>query len=103
MAGLLPEMVDQLAERVGMLGGVALGTVRAAAAGSRLPEIDLGLLTGNAAVKAVAQRLALVTNAMRAGVDKADEAGDAITADLLTQMTGELDKQLWFVESHLES
>ena len=29
--------------------------------------------------------------------------GDAATADLFTEITREIDKQLWFVEAHLEA
>ena len=101
VAAVLPGFGDELAERVGMLGGAAVGTARAASENSRLPEIDRDLLDGEAATRAVAERIALVTNAMRFGIDRAGEAGDEITADLLTEITRELDKQLWFVESHL--
>lgn len=100
VAGVLPPFVDALAERVGMLGGAAVGTSRAAAEKSRLPEISHGFVSSKEAIEAVAERLALVTNAARLGVDRASEAGDEITADLMTEVTRELDKQLWFVESH---
>jgi starvation-inducible DNA-binding protein len=102
VAEVLPDFSDALAERVGMLGGVATGTVRDAAGGSRLPEIDGGLLTGSDAVSAVAERVAFVTNAVREGISIAGDRGDEVTADLLTEIARELDKQLWFVESHLE-
>ena len=103
VAALLPGFGDELAERVGQLGGAAIGTARAAAETSRLPEIDRDLLDGVAATRAVAQRIALVTNSTRFGIDRASDAGDEITADLLTEITRELDKQLWFVESHLDA
>ena len=103
VAEVLPGFVDDLAERVGMLGGVALGTARAAAGTSRLPEIDRTLLKGDAATKAVAKRVAQVTNACRSGIEKAGEAGDEVTVDILTEIARKLDEQLWFVESHLES
>ena len=65
-----------------------------------MPEISHGFVSSKEAIEAVAERLALVTNAARLGVDRASEAGDEITADLMTEVTRELDKQLWFVESH---
>lgn len=102
VAAVLPPFGDEIAERVGELGGAAIGTARAAAENSRLPEIDRGFLKGEAAVRAVAERVAMVTNALRFGVDRAGDAGDEITADLLTGITRELDTQLWFLESHLD-
>ena len=102
VADVLPDFSDELAERVGMLGGVAAGTVRNAATSSRLAEIEGGLLSGQDAVVAVAERLAFVTNAVREGISISGEQGDEVTADLLTEIARELDKQLWFVESHLE-
>ena len=50
----------------------------------------------------VADRLATVTNAMRDAIDATEDVGDAVTADLFTGVTADLDKQLWFVESHLQ-
>ncbi|MBT8338290.1 MAG: DNA starvation/stationary phase protection protein Dps [Gemmatimonadetes bacterium] len=102
VAEVLPGFSDELAERVGMLGGAAAGTVRDSATASRLAEIPGGLLTGNDAVTAVAERIAFVTNAVREGISIAGEQGDEVTADLFTEIARELDKQLWFVESHRE-
>lgn len=97
----LPGFGDEIAERIGQLGGAAAGTLRMAAEASRLPEVPAAFLSGEEAVKAVAERIAFLTNATRKGVDLAGEAGDEITADILTEITRELDKQLWFVESHM--
>lgn len=102
VAAALPDFVDDIAERIGQLGGPAHGTARAAAEGSRLPEMQKDFLDGDEAVETVADRLAQVANATRKGVDAAGDAGDEITADLLTEITRALDEQLWFVESHLE-
>ena len=96
------ELVDDIAERIGQLGGPAHGTARSAAKASRLPEMQKDFLSGGEAVETVADRLAQVANATRKGVNQAAEAGDEITADLLTEITRALDEQLWFVESHLE-
>ena len=49
---LLP-FVDELAERAATLGGVALGTVRLAAATSRLEEYPAGLVKGRDHLEAV--------------------------------------------------
>ena len=46
-------------------------------------------------------RYAKVANAIRANIDDADEAGDASSADLFTEVSRGLDKSLWFLEAHL--
>ena len=35
-------------------------------------------------------------------IDDTDEAGDAGTADLLTEVSRGIDKQLWFLEAHAQ-
>jgi starvation-inducible DNA-binding protein len=93
---------DELAERATELGGYALGTVRMAAASSRLPEIPTGINTGVDYVQALVERYGIHANAMRDAIDKADEAGDKDTADLFTEISRELDKDLWFLQAHLQ-
>jgi starvation-inducible DNA-binding protein len=93
---------DELAERATELGGYALGTVRMAAANSRLPEIPTGINAGVDYVRALVERYGIHANAMRAAIDEADEAGDKDTADLFTEISRDLDKDLWFLQAHLQ-
>ncbi len=93
---------DELAERATELGGYALGTVRRAAANSRLPEIPTGINAGVDYVQALVERYGIHANGMRAAIDEADEAGDKDTADLCTEISRELDKDLWFLQAHLQ-
>jgi starvation-inducible DNA-binding protein len=92
---------DEVAERLAGLGGVAAGTVRQAAAASKLPEYPANAFVGVSAVKAVADAWGVAANSARAGIDQADELGDKVTADLLTRIAGELDASLYFLEAHL--
>jgi starvation-inducible DNA-binding protein len=94
---------DELAERATELGGYALGTVRMAAASSRLPEIPTGINAGDDYVQALVERYGIHANSMRAAIDEADEAGDKDTADLFTEISRELDKDLWFLQAHLQA
>jgi starvation-inducible DNA-binding protein len=94
--------VDEIAERVTSIGGYATGTVRMSAAGSSLPEYPTDATTGEEHTKAVVERLAHYANKIRAAIDSADEMGDATTADLFTEISRQVDKDLWFAEAHLQ-
>jgi starvation-inducible DNA-binding protein len=94
---------DDLAERATELGGYATGTIRMAAAASRLPEIPTDIDDGVDYVRALVERYALHANNTRSGIDQADKAGDMDTADLLTEISRELDKDLWFLQAHVQA
>lgn len=92
-----------LAERATALGGVANGTARQAAANSQLPEYPLAAVTGEEHVHAVVERLAKFARLVRGDIEQTTRLGDQSTADLLTEISRETDKDLWLVEAHLQS
>lgn len=92
--------VDNLAERVTALGGVALGTVRIAAENSSLSEYPHEISDGAAHVDALSTALADFGKKVRKNIDATDELGDMDTADLYTEISRSVDKLLWFVEAH---
>ena len=102
LASDLEEYVDTIAERATALGGAALGTIRMSAEASRLPEYPRDAVAGRHHVEALAARFALLAATTRAAIDDATAAGDADTADVFTEVSRGLDKQLWFLESHLQ-
>jgi len=95
--------VDLLAERAVQLGGVADGRLQNAAQHSRLPQYGRDLLSGNDHVDALSGSLAVFCRAVRQGIESADKAGDAGTADLFTEISRGADKMLWFVEAQLHA
>jgi len=97
------DYVDMIAERIAQLGGVALGTVREAAARSRLEEYPTTIAEGSAHVEAVAKALSTFGREARATIDQAGELEDADTADLFTEISRGIDKSLWFVEAHSQA
>ena len=103
VASHLEEQTDTIAERISTLGGVANGTVREAAAKSGLKEADLTASDGASMLKFLVHNVAHHANAMREAVQESNDLDDAITADLFTQLTRELDKDLWFLEAHVTS
>jgi starvation-inducible DNA-binding protein len=90
---------DDVAERAIQLGGYARGTSRMTAQATSLPEWPENLATEAEFVTAVTERLTLVANSIRAGIDAAANLGDADTADLFTEISRKLDKSLWLLEA----
>jgi len=95
--------VDTLAERIIQFGGVAEGTIRVAAKRSQLPEYPLTLINGKEHVEALSRSLAYFGETIRKAINQADEIGDKGTADIFTEISRSLDKDLWFVEAHAQS
>ncbi len=95
--------IDQIAERMTQLGGVANGTVRQSASGSQIPEYDVNLTNGMDHVNALANALGCYCQALREASDKIDEIGDEPTSDFFKQLVVEAEEQLYFLESHLEA
>src|SRR5271166_1017146 len=81
------DYVDMIAERIVQLGGIAQGTVRAAAAQSRLDEYPLTTADGMAHVEAVAKALSTFGREARMTIDEANTLEDADTADLFTEVS----------------
>ncbi|WP_115798013.1 DNA starvation/stationary phase protection protein Dps [Halorussus rarus] len=103
VAETLEEHADIIAERTTALGGEASGTVRMAAANSRIPEIPADAVTGPEYVAALVERVGVHANNLRREIERAVEEGDEDTADLYTELSREVDKQLYFLQSHLQT
>jgi starvation-inducible DNA-binding protein len=96
------EQIDDIAERVTSLGGTAEGTVAVAAKRSRLKNYPLSITAGKDHLFYLSTQLAAFGKSVRSGIADTDELGDADTADLLTGISRDLDKYLWFIEAHLQ-
>lgn len=99
----LVESTDDVAERIVQLGGIAHGTTQEIASRTRLSPYPTNLLPGMEHVKQLADRYASVAKTLRDGIDTTDEAGDADTADLLTEQSRAIDKKLWMLEAFLQA
>jgi len=102
LAAHLEDQTDTIAERGVTLGGVANGTTREAAAKSGLKEADLTASDGPSQLKWLVHNVGHHANALREAIKEAGDLGDDITVDMFTTLTRELDKDLWFLEAHLQ-
>jgi starvation-inducible DNA-binding protein len=100
LAGMVEGHIDPVAERITALGGIAQGTVRQAASHSALSEFPAKQPEELSYVTALVERFGQCATAVRRGVDKTAALSDAGTADLLTGLSQDLDKALWFLEAH---
>jgi starvation-inducible DNA-binding protein len=96
------EWSDDIAERAVQLGALAEGTSQIVAKRTTLPEYDATLTDGMMHVDKLSTTLAAYASNVRKAIDTADKAGDKDTADLFTGVSRGVDKDLWFVESHLQ-
>ncbi|HYE74811.1 MAG TPA: DNA starvation/stationary phase protection protein Dps, partial [Blastocatellia bacterium] len=97
------EYVDLIAERITTLGGTAEGTVRVSAQKSQLSEYPLEIIDGVLHVDALSSALATYGRHVREAIDEAAKLEDADTADLFTEISRGVDKNLWFVEAHIQA
>jgi starvation-inducible DNA-binding protein len=52
---------------------------------------------------ALSRSLAAFGAYVRQAIDRADEMGDKDSADIFTEISRAVDKDLWFVEAHMQA
>lgn len=98
----LDDLTDTMAERVTQLGGTALGTSQIVAKSSKLKPYPIDIYAIHDHLRELIGHYAAFANAIRKNIDEADEAGEPDTADVFTQVSRAVDKQLWFLEAHVQ-
>ena len=93
--------VDTVAERVQILGGVAMGTAEVVAGKAKMAPYPTDAVEDKRHVEEIASRLADVGGGVRKAIGAVSEAGDEGTVDIFVGLSRQLDKDLWFIESHL--
>jgi starvation-inducible DNA-binding protein len=92
---------DLLAERAAALGGTAHGTIQVATERSFLVRYPLEIADEQEHVFAVAGALAAFGQSIQESIDVTANFGDPTTSDVFTEISRGIDKNLWFVESHI--
>ncbi len=96
------EWNDTMAERAVQLGGTALGTTQTVSAMTKLAPYPTDTYAVADHLAALIDRFSTYANALHDSIDQADEAGDADAADIFTEVSRGIDKQLWFLEAHVQ-
>lgn len=93
--------IDTMAERLRMIGGIPRGTIQEAANVSTLPPLDIDVLNVQRAATEIADRYRRFADQVRESAQVAGDAGDLATQDVFIEVLRDLDKQEWFLRSHL--
>ncbi|MGE0206952.1 MAG: DNA starvation/stationary phase protection protein Dps [Candidatus Babeliales bacterium] len=96
------EHVDIVAERVTTLGGTALGTLQEAVKNTQLRTYPTDIFAIKDHLEHLAHNFAILGELSRNNVDETEELDDMGTNDLYIDLVRMLDKNLWFIEAHLQ-
>ena len=92
---------DAIAERAVTLGGLAVGSTRAVAKTSRLPDYPADTTRDLDHVKLLAERFEAYLAGVRESRGIGEKLGDTDTVDLLTGVITEFEKNSWFLRATL--
>jgi starvation-inducible DNA-binding protein len=102
LATATDEQIDLIAERITSLGGTALGTIRQAAKASSLKAYPLDIFTADQHLTTLAEKHSQLGKVSRENIKTTEKLGDMDTSDLYIDLSRLLDKNLWFIEAHLQ-
>lgn len=98
----LEEVIDDTAERIRILGGVAPGTMADFLETGTLKEQPAALTDGSSALAALEADHEACARELREAIVEADQQhGDLGTADFLTELLRRHEKTAWMIRSHL--
>ena len=92
--------IDELAERLLVIGGKPVATLRESLELATLSEAKSDE-TAEAMVSAIVSDFAVVSDELKQGMQAAEEAGDQATSDLLLGILSALEKHSWMLNAYL--
>ncbi len=90
------DKVDELAERILMLGGSPENKFSEYLKIAKVKEVS-GITCGDAAVENILETIGHLIDEERKLIEVADDAGDVVTADMLTGYLKEQEKMVWML------
>jgi len=94
--------IDKTAERIRMMGHASPGSMKEFLAIATLKEVPGALVNGDAAIAALRDDHEAAAREVRKAVDELDQAGDAGTADFLTDLLKAHEEAAWMLRSFLD-
>ena len=96
------DYIDLIAERAVQLGGIANSTAHVVTTWAHMPENDTQSASERDYVQSLSGALASFGKIAREATGKSNELGDAVSADIFTEISRGVEKWLWMVEAQLE-
>lgn len=93
--------IDLIAERMAQLGGTADGTIQTVGKKTKLPMYPLHIVTGEEHSTNLANALLQYCDLEKTAIIAANEAQDFATADMLIDISREVNKYYWLVSAHV--
>jgi len=101
VADRLSESADLMAERIMVIGGQAKGTLQTANEASKMSPYPSDINAIEDHITALTERFSDVGARVHIAIDEAGEAGDEGTADILTEISRQIDKDAWFIGANI--
>lgn len=98
----LEHHIDTIAERAAALGGTVLGTVQEVAKNTALDPYPTHIIKAKDHLERLTHNIAIISELTRDYIDESEELCDMVTNDVFIDLARFLDKNLWFLESHLQ-
>lgn len=98
----IEEQVDTIAERITSLGGTALGTLQEATKNTKLRLYPVDIFLAKDHIEHLTHNFAILGELSRNNIKETESLGDMATSDLYIDLTRVLDKNLWFIEAHVQ-
>lgn len=96
------EQADIVAERIMSLGGTALGTIQAISSASKLRTYPTDIFASQDHIEHLIHNMAILGEWSRKNIDLTDELNDMVTNEIYVDLVRMLDKNLWFIEAHVQ-
>ena len=96
------KFVDTVAERITSLGGTALGTIQETAKNTQLRVYPTNIFSAKDHLEHLTHNFAILGELARNDIESTQKLNDIATNDLYINLVRMLDKNLWFLEAHLQ-
>ena len=93
--------VDDVAERMAILGGEPLASAQKLAAVPQLADLPVGVRQQEEVIKVACDRIAFFSNLVRDCIDTIERNDDPVSSDCCIRALTDIEKHMWKIESHL--